>query len=484
MIDLAQTIAPTQRTDRAPNLPSSGLTPAAAQAALVQAYRYRRVPLWLPISVLGVWSLALATAVLLPVTYSTTWSLILPTSTSASTVALESIGQSTVQPGQPFSNVTLSPKVVYREILGSDRLADDAARRMGLTRAEFGRVRVRSVDETSLLNLEITGRTPEETFAKAIALNDAFAQKLDSLRADEADRRASSVRDSLRIYEVSLRATRERILAFQRETGFLSSGQFSDAAQAAEQARRKVAEIASDIEKISQERATLTRRLGVPTDDAGALLKIAADPAFQALARSYADANAAIQEGKQRFGARHPSVAIAEAKRAGVFDELKAAARTQGLSDHLDRHLLGFAAVASQQAEFLRTLVQTEPQIEGRRAELAAIRVDLARLERDATRMSGDAARLEGLKKEQLVAEAVYTSAAARLDTNRSDIYASYPLVQVLALPEAPTSPRRLHWIFAIAAGIVGTVFLVFAWGLAWARTRFNPIRSKNASSK
>jgi uncharacterized protein involved in exopolysaccharide biosynthesis len=461
-------------------------SPRAQQARLAHVYarrRGRRVPWWVPLSIVAIWALALTVATLLPKTYRTSWSLILPISSASSTVSLDSIGQSTVQPGQPFSNVTLSPKVIYREILGSERLAADAARRLGMARDDFGRVRVRSVDETALLNLEISGRSAEETLAKAKALNAAFADKLDQLRSDEAERRAQTVRESLKRYEATLGDVRQRITQFQRETGFLSSNQFSDAAQAVEIARRKTTELTADIKKIAEERAALTRQLGLSADDAATALKIAADPSVQALVRTYSETNATIRENEQRYGTRHPSIAIATSKRAGVIQELKAIASTQGVIGHSDAKLIGFAVVASQQSELMRGLVQSDIQLGGRRAELEAVKSELARLERDAQRLSVDATRFEGLKKDLLVAEAVYTSAAARLDTNRSDVFASYPLVQHLSQPELPKGPQRLHMIFAIAAASVGTLFILFAWGLSWAATYFGRRRSKSASS-
>ena len=68
------------------------------------------------------------------------------------------------------------------------------------------------------------------------------------------------------------------------------------------------------------------------------------------------------------------------------------------------------------------------------------------------------------------VAEAVFASAMARTQTSKADLYASYPLVQVLedpSLPDEPSSPKRK---LALAAGIAATVFLLMGLFLAWLR--------------
>ena len=80
------------------------------------------------------------------------------------------------------------------------------------------------------------------------------------------------------------------------------------------------------------------------------------------------------------------------------------------------------------------------------------------------------ATRLDDLSRDYQVAETVFSSALARIDTTKADVYASYPLVQVLAdasLPEKPTSPKPL---IAIAAGIVATMMILMGLALAWVR--------------
>ena len=68
------------------------------------------------------------------------------------------------------------------------------------------------------------------------------------------------------------------------------------------------------------------------------------------------------------------------------------------------------------------------------------------------------------------VAEAVFASALARTDTSKAEVYASYPLVQVLAdasLPESASSPRPK---IALAAGVAATLMVVMALALTWLR--------------
>lgn len=85
--------------------------------------------------------------------------------------------------------------------------------------------------------------------------------------------------------------------------------------------------------------------------------------------------------------------------------------------------------------------------------------------------LSASAARLKDLQRDFSVAEAVFASAIARAQSTKSDVYASYPLVQVLenpSLPERPSSPDRK---LAIAAGAAATFMLLIALVLGWIRS-------------
>ena len=78
------------------------------------------------------------------------------------------------------------------------------------------------------------------------------------------------------------------------------------------------------------------------------------------------------------------------------------------------------------------------------------------------------AARLADLLRDLRVAEAVFSSALAQLDTNKSDPFASYPLVQTLeapSLPRAASPPSALLvTLGAIAASMVLTIGFLLLW--------------------
>jgi len=94
-------------------------------------------------------------------------------------------------------------------------------------------------------------------------------------------------------------------------------------------------------------------------------------------------------------------------------------------------------------------------------------------VESEVKQMGKFAGELEALKKEHLVAEAVYTSAAARLDIGRTDVFDSYPMVQVLSQPSRPENRSQPRLLYAFAAGYLGSFLILMAWGAVWVHKRF-----------
>lgn len=450
-----------------------GLSPHEAMARLNQAFGGARRIRWMPYALAAVWIIAFSYYFFMPSTYVSKWTLIVPVSNNGTSVSLDSIGQTTTTPGQHFGSITLSPKVIYREIAGSEKVREGAAKALGMTPGAFGRPRVKLVDETSLLLFQMKGRSPEDAQRRALALMSAFESQLDILRRDEGEKRSLALRENLKQYQANLDAARDRLVAFQRKSGLRSLTQFNETVSAVETMRRKISENRAELERLETNQTMLIARIGLRPSEAAAGLKLSADPAFAKLAAAYADANATLHENQLLYGPNHPALTTARAKIKGAITEITRIAKSASIDSSVDLRSLVLLIGGSQQAEILRSIVHNESQIEGRRREIDAIKREVGQVEAEIGRLSVDAATLENLKKDHLVAEAVFTSAVARLDTNKSDLYSSYPMVQMMAAPDLPTERSQPQFIIALAAGIIGTLLVLLAGAATWVRKNF-----------
>jgi uncharacterized protein involved in exopolysaccharide biosynthesis len=461
----------------------AGLDARALQQAVIGAFPHnrRRHNLLGVLAIAFIWLLCAGYYLFSPSVYISRWSLILPASNNSSSLTLETIGQASTMPTQPFGSIQVSPKVIYREIASSDQVRIRAAQLANMSVTSFGRPRIRLIDETSLLLFQINGGSAEEAQAKGRALIQSLSTQLDMLRRDEYEKRASMVRDNLQIYQANMEKARERVIQFQQSSGLLSKDQFDEASSSAELMRRRIAEKRSELDKVVAEQRQLMARVGFAPEEAALGLRLISDQSFARLVTAFAEGSATVHENALRYGPNHPVMAMARQKRDGAMAEIAKLARATGTkADPADISRLLLLVSASHQAEILRSIVAGEALRKGLSEEIGSLQVDLRKLEAEVASMSSSAARLEALRKDLLAAEAVFTSASARLDTNRADQFSSYPLVQVLSEPELPEYRSQPRLLYAVAAGIVGTLIVLLAWGMAWIGSRFRQRRSKS----
>ena len=433
------------------------------------------------LSITCIWVFVASYLMFTPRSYVSRWMLNLPSAASSVSMSLESIGQSSSTPNSPFSSSALSPKVVYKEIAEGERVRIAAARALGVDLARFGKPRVKLVDETALMLFELTAASAEEAKRRSDALMVAFNEELDSLRNDELEKRAGAVRRNLSDYQHQVRLARDATVRAQIETGLVSTTQFSEMVTALTALRRRLIETSAEVEKLADEQAKLTERLGISPAAAAQSLRLAADSTLIKLLDEFNDAAASHAIDGERFGPRHPQLMIKADRRDAARDRLITRLEMIAVgAQSVDLATLATLVNTSPRAELYVTLVKNDAALEGRRRELVTVAADKMRLELDVSRLSGAAARLEDLKKDQLVADAVLSSATARLDSSKSDIYGSYPIVQMVAPPDIADTAAQPRPLYAVLGGVSGTFFASLAWMLAWLQFAHRSTRRKN----
>ncbi|MCR9125887.1 MAG: hypothetical protein NXH82_07135 [Rhodobacteraceae bacterium] len=404
-----------------------------------------------------------------PLSYTSELSLILPGSGASATVNLADIGQASSYANSAFASNSISPTETYKRLLGADRILAAAADSLGQDLRGMGRPRVDLVDQTGLIRVQMTGPSPEGARARAEAVLGAFFSEIDALRADERDVRETGGLNAIEDYRMSVAQTRDTIAALQRETGLVSFDQYERLVAANDALRARVETLAFTVAQRAAAVDALSAALGIAPAQAALTLKLYADADYTAMLDEIAAQTALLAEADAHFGARHPKVTAARAAVAAGEKAAEALAmRITGL-DAASAGQLDLAAPGAR-ADLLAQLVREDAAWRGTRIEHAAMSARLANETGRLARLAPAAARLEDMQRDFAVAEAVFASAIARRQSSKSDIYASYPLVQVLenpSLPDRPTSPNRK---LALAAGIAGTLMMLMGLSLGWIR--------------
>ncbi len=417
----------------------------------------------------GVWVPITGYLTSTPPSYTSHMSLILPGSGASSSVNIDSIGQASSHASSAFANNSVSPTQTYKRLIRADRILDAAAATLGTDPKALPRPKVTLVDQTGLIHVEITGGSADEARDRNQAVLDAFFSEVEALRTDDLNVREQGAVRAIEEYRNSVLANRNAVSTLQNETGFLSRDQF--AAQVAVNDERQASSftLKAKLDEKTAYVASLEARLGLSAEHAARALDLYSDQEYLALVADVADKAAGLAEARARYGSNHPrrreaEQAYIQSQEATLRAAMSITALPRAIAARLNVSQFG------DRTQLLAELLRAEADRSGLSAQYNTLSQSVATEKSRLERASRAAAQLEDLQRDFQVAEAVFASAIARAQSSKTDVFASYPLVQVLenpSLPDGPSSPRRK---LAIVAGAGATMLILMALTLGWVR--------------
>lgn len=432
--------------------------------------RLPRYTLILAFAAAAIWVPVVAYLKLAPKRYTSEVSLILPGAGASTSINLSEIGQASSSANSAYSSSTLSPTVTYQSMLQSDQVRERAAAALGMDVSALPRPTVKLLDQTSLIDINLKAATPERARVQLRAMLDAFLIELDALRNDEITRREESTIGPVKVYRDDVESIRRKIGALQLESGLMSRDQYNTFIAANDVLSAKIDEQEAHVEDIERKVTSLAGTLGVTPEHAAATLLLRADPVFVEIAGTLSKDASTLAEVSQRLGPNHPRRALLQAQVNGARAQMLQ--RAHQLTPLSDIEISGEINTATDtaRASLLSQLVATVADRDGQRASLASQRAALAAGEGKVRSLSNAAAQLDTLNSNYKVAEAVFASALARINTSKTDIFASYPMVQIAKAPTLADEPSSPSLIIALASGVAATFFLLVGLLLAWIR--------------
>ena len=432
--------------------------------------RYRRYLVSLAGPLALVWGITLAYLLFAPDRFDSRMTLILPGTGVGGSINLESIGQATTTTASAFSSPSLSPTENYKRLLTSDIVLRDAARRAGEDEDAFPAPSIKLIDQTNLIEVEMSARTPEQAQRRMRALEAAFEAALEKLRRDESLAREDADAERIAELEAKVDEAQKALLDFQADTGLVSLDQFAGRVTALDQLKASERDRRVQLAESRAGAGRLAGTLDISLPQARMAMRLKADPEFRGLLTRYAAVSAQHAESGATLGDAHATMEELTVER----DALRAALGTRGaqLTGAGQSAVLSFAdlAVSDTRERLFATLTERDSSGAGHRAALSELRRQIAAQTGNSQRQVEQASRLANLTRDLRVAEAVFSSALARLDTNKSDPFASYPLVQILEAPSLPRARSAPSPILAIAGALGASILILLGFLLLWLR--------------
>ncbi|PEQ10504.1 hypothetical protein B2G71_22010 [Novosphingobium sp. PC22D] len=443
---------------------------AVVRDGLPSAHRYRRYVMAVGSSLLLVWALTVAYLVVAPVRYTSMTTLILPGSGVGGSLNLDSVGQASSVTASAFSSSTLSPTENYKRLLMADITRRRAASLVGEEPGSFPKPSIKLLDQTNLIEISLSGASAEQARERSEALRDAFLTILVGLRKDEAQKREAADRKRIVELEKKVQDTQRRLLDFQGRTGLVSLDQFDSRIGVIDKLEDRERDARTTQAQRSAVRARLGSVLQIGPDGVRKALLLKADPVFRELLDRYAQRATDATEAGGTLGESHITRAELDAETGALRDALIARGRSVSGLSAAALNRFADMSVSDGRERMFEALIGEEGASAGAQAALAEIRGQINEQNARSTELVAQASELADLTREHRVAEAVFSSALARLDTNKADPFASYPLVQTFEEPSLPSERSSPSVPLALAGAFVASLLILIGFALTWLR--------------
>jgi uncharacterized protein involved in exopolysaccharide biosynthesis len=420
-----------------------------------------------------IWSLTITYIKFAKPIYRSEWTLVLPGKGAGANVSLVDIGQTSTAAASPYANSSTSAKANYKEFAISSYVIKNAALQMDIPLPKFAKPRVKLIVQTSLLYFSIEGGSAVEAQEKAFALHHSFLSLLDKLRKDETYQQQGSAAIALEAYREKLNYTSQQLLDFQSSSNLVSMSQFNELVMSIEKLRREQIQSIALLSQLKGKNKSLRGNLGMDAKQANSSLVLQNDNLFQEVINEYSKSQINYTITNAKWGANHPQVKKALAENESIIASLNSRYQSLvGTNKKINRELLQLKSDKTRN-KFLQDLIDFDVAILGLKNKISALQTIINELIQERNDLTIPASKLDELIRNHQVAEAIFTSALARTGTSKSDVFVSYPLVQILDSPSLPLAPSSPNKLFALFGACVSSLFTIIGLILLWIRKPF-----------
>lgn len=423
----------------------------------------------------GLWGAALAVLRLKPDSYASTWALSIPAASTSTDVNIPGIGNATASSDSPFRNPTQDPRESYKFIASSELVLEAAATRLGTSVAEFGKPRIKILDNSNLMEFVMEGDTPDDARDRAIALNDAFDERLTDLRVQEVRERQRQDESTLQSAQAKLEQAQKRLADYRATADISSSEQLRDVSVTIEQLRQQRAELSAQQLDAQSRLAQLEQSLNSNPSGAAEAFALNSDQLFQQYLSDYSSRTAELTTLSSRFKPQSPIVSERQIERDRAQQALLARGE-QLLGRSVTLQELQRLNLGSRQDDaregLLQQLITNRADAAGLNTRVQELGAQVERLEARRKILAQQAAVLEDLGRDVQIAEAVFSSTLAKVDLTQSGASPAYPDVLTINSPSLPKESLAPEPKLVYLGTSAASVLICLAMFSLWLRSR------------
>jgi len=388
--------------------------------------------------------------------YKTSWVLLLPGTERNSTINLDNLGEARSNGGSAYSSVSISPKNTYKEIALSDAVIKQAAKEYGVAAEAFSKPRITLIDQTPAMKFTLVGESKEELLYRSILYSETFHTTLDTLRKNEIDRQHQGIEHNLNEAKQRLAQARLDVVSHQTDSRFIADEQFKRWMSDSETLRTEKTKTEIKLAELDARIQTSLAQLSISSKQAESLLVLLSNPSVKATLERLGQRLTELVSLRSQLASQNPARKKVEREVSALTGQLRSTLSSVPNIEQISTvQLLGL--LSENAAQSVQLIARWLAQYDGLNAQDKALKNSQFKYQERIKSQTINAAKLADLQRDHQIAEAIFSSALAKLDTSRLDIYATYPLTQLLTRPGATITRDRLQTKLVIVAG-----FLIF----------------------
>ena len=412
--------------------------------------------------------------------YNSSWTILIPGTQVGASIDLQNVGEAYTDVKTPYGGNSFSPGVNFKKIMSSISVLTAAAELLDMTVEDYGMPKITVTDQAATLEVVFSSDSAVSSQEKSTALYQAFHNELSKLRKDEVNARRAGSNEQLEEYRNQADMARGELAKFRDTSTVVSVDQYRGMVNSAGLLEQSLLEARVKRDAITSRLDSMASTLGVDAYRAADVMLLRQDKLVQVLSGEYARLQAEFIELAAVLGAKHPKVVHARAKANGARQSM--INRVRSVVGEVDDVLLSsyLPDPVGDDGQLYKDVVTFEAEREALGREITSSEQLLAEMRGRIAVAGTDLDRLEELERNHQMAATILVSATSNLDLGRSNIYATYPLTQVLVEPTLPDRPKKLLKILALLGGILGSGFLILSLIIVKYRDRWRRLILKN----
>jgi len=408
--------------------------------------------------------------------YTSKWAIAVNGVKSSTNVNLPGIGEASSYSDSPYNSQTSDVRENYKYIAESDEVLEMAAKQLDIPNKEFGKPRVKILDNSTLMEFKIKGNSPKDAQTKAIALQTALSMRLDELRRQEVAHQAKDMETGISPAREKLQIAQQQLTNYKALSPLSSNEQLQNLTTNLEQLRRQQAETVAQLQQATARVTQLTTDLGLSTPQAVDALILQSDSLFQQYLADYTKASAELVKLEPKFVPSAPVVVSKQqekdASQTALLQRGQSLLKRPVSQDTIKQLSLSSGGSSPQRANLFQELVSLREQQQGLQAQAQELNQQITKLESRLASLSEQESKLDTLQRNVKIAEAVFSSNLTKQELSKSDISVAYPPASLVIrprLPEESSAPKKELVLLGTA---MSSFFFTTGTTLLWLRDR------------